>query len=245
MKSLTGAGSVLKRQRNFNLASYDNWIQCEPHRLMVTDCLLPKVRAKRITLAGIGNGNDVDLAQLSSHCAVMSLVDIDRKAVCRGLARQAGMDSRCSVEIVDCDLSGGAWKNVEKSDVTASLCMFSQLVDQMSAIDSRNNQLVTELRRSHLRMLLNNTERKGKAVFVSDLVSAVTAPELVTLERTALKDRISQLLASGNFFIGTNPQQVAQDFMDDERVESLEVRDPWLWHFGERCFAVYAIIAQL
>ena len=245
VESLVDPELVLRRQRKYNRATFDNWIECESHRLMVMDCLLPDGMAKRITLTGIGNGNDVNLERLSRHFSVMSLVDIDREAICRGLSRQKNLNLQARVEIVDCDLSKGAWMNVGKSDVTASLCMFSQLVDQMHVVDLGNRHHVDQLRRSHLRMLLNNTKPKGKVVFISDLVSSVTAPDLVTLERAALKDRIPELLASGNFFKGTNPQHVAQDLRDDQRVESLEVRDPWLWRFGKRCFAVYAIIARL
>jgi len=237
--------SILTQQRHLNREAFDNWERCADHRAMVTDLLLPNTMANRVTLAGIGNGCDVDFAVLSRHYSAMTLVDIDHEAVQSALLRQHKLNSECSVDVVTCDLTNGSWLNSEPSDVTASLCMFSQLVEQLPHTESIKPKVVAALRRTHLQMLLNNTVPGGRIVFFSDIVSAFTAPEIHSLEGAGLARRVGELVAEGNFFTGTNPHQTVSYLKGHERVRSIEVRDPWLWHFGKRCFAVYAVVAQL
>lgn len=141
---------------------------------------------------------------------------------------------------------------VPESDIVVSLCLFSQLLDTLQHIIDGSHSMfehaVKAIRVGHLRRMLSMLRPGGVAVFVTDVVSSATAPELKNSTDSDLPDLVRKLVNEKNFFSGTNPALVLADLNVLSRLpmgpDTLHTIDPWPWHIGERTYAVYAMRAQ-
>src|SRR4029077_15521554 len=109
--------------------------------------------------------------------------------------------------------------------------------------------VVLALRDKHLADLVHLTRPGGTLVLVTDVVSTTTAPELAEATPAELEERLAALVASGNFFTGTNPYRIVALLEEDERFRKLvsDVRlvKPWLWHVtADRQHLTCAIVAR-
>lgn len=142
--------------------------------------------------------------------------------------------------------------DVPEADVVLSLCVYTQLVDALSRIVHREHpafqNALKALRIGHLRRMINMLRTGGVAIFVTDVVSSVSAPELESATADSLPEMIKDLVARQNFFTGTSPATVLNDLNVLSRLptgpETVHTIDPWLWDLGDRKYAVYALRIQ-
>jgi hypothetical protein len=236
--------------------------------------------AGRLCLLGAGTCNDVDLAALSTTFAEISLVDFDAAAMDRGIEQQS-QSNNPAIRTRVADVTGCATdldqltpqsspeevRHVESLlqqrvqhvvddlgngyDVAVSLCLLSQLVQQVVERLSENHpsfvEMLQAVRISHLRVLLNLVRPGGRAVLITDVVSSDTVPQLSRLPREELLPLIAALIPSRNFFSGLNPFILHQLFTGPSPISPLvsqvEPLMPWTWQLGERTYLVCGFVA--
>lgn len=99
--------------------AFESWAA---YRKEVTDLILASASTGSIAMFGIGPANDIDLRRLSERFGRITLIDLDRESMERGLARY-GLQHCPKVELWDASLSG-----VTMEDVAA---FFETLYDQV------------------------------------------------------------------------------------------------------------------
>jgi len=137
-------------------------------------------------------------------------------------------------------------------DVVASVCLLTQLYDSVSISlggeHPRFLELLTCIRLRHVRLLFELLQPGGTAFLITDFVSSSTFPSLATTSENDLPVLAAKLINSRNFFTGINPAVLHALFKTDAvvgpQVSHLEMASPWLWDFGPRTYAVYAITSQ-
>lgn len=143
-------------------------------------------------------------------------------------------------------------EEVPEADVAVSLCVFSQILESLQRIiDSRHpsfGHALKSVRLGHLRRMLNMLRPGGVAIFITDIVSSDSARQLMSVEPADLPDLVKQLVEEQNFFSGTNPANVLADLNMLSRLpdgpDTVHTLDPWLWHVGNRVYAVYGMRIQ-
>ena len=162
------------------------------------------------------------------------------------------LDAESSPELLQQLASGNGVADVPESDVVVSLCVMSQLFDSLRQLFTENHPLFAHLlqavRIGHLRRMLSMLRRGGVAILLTDIVSSDTVPDLASSTAESLPPLVRQLVSSGNFFSGTNPANVLRDLNIlshlPDGAESVHTIDPWLWHVGDRAYAVYGLRIQ-
>lgn len=129
--------------------AYESWAE---YRASVTDLILVSASTGSIALFGIGPANDIDLRRLSDRFGRITLIDLDRDSMERGLVRY-GLQHCPKVELWDASLSG-----VTLEDVAA---FFETLYDQVV----RSGQALTEA--AFMEMSLAALERIRRKVVSS------------------------------------------------------------------------------
>lgn len=81
------------------------------YREEVTDLILETASTGSIALFGIGPANDIDLGGISEHFGHITLIDLDREGMERGLVRY-GLQHCPKVELWDTSLSGVTMEDV-------------------------------------------------------------------------------------------------------------------------------------
>ena len=138
-------------------------------------------------------------------------------------------------------------------NVVASVCLLTQLIDALSltlgASHPRFFDLVSAVRRRHLRLLVELLAPGGRAILVTDVVSSDTCPTLSDIPPGDLAKSLTELINQRNFFTGVNPAVLRSIFatepMISPQVEDVQVTAPWLWHFKLRVYAVCAIVVRV
>ena len=141
---------------------------------------------------------------------------------------------------------------VPEADVVVSLCLFSQMILSLSALlpqtDAGFATALKALRVGHMRRMMSMLRPGGVAVYVTDIVSSETAPELRTVSDSELPELIQKLVSDSNFFSGTSPSPLLTELNLLSRLpggpETVDTIDPWKWQVGERTYAVYAMRIQ-
>jgi len=246
--------SLLDGQMRKNAASRGLWREFGEHRRRVTDLLLAAAATTdqpRLVVLGAGNCNDLDLARLRGRFASIQLVDCDAQAVMQGVARQglAGDSAIRCVAPVDLAAAAPNPRFTSPAHVAASVCLLSQILDDVATTAGTDHpryaDTVRDVRRAHLQLLIDLLLPGGTGLFVTDLVSSDSAPQLASATPLTLPRLLQELVASGNFFSGLNPAVVHSLLTTDEvlaaRIENVTVSQPWLWNFGQRIYAVYAV----
>ena len=231
-----------------------------------------------IALLGAGNCLDVDLNQLQRRFNTVHLVDVDGDSIAMAASASANPEqcelhapfdiasplmslSRQDFEITNSEAMAAALQALSAedlanpivdADVVVSLCLLSQLVETLSGIIGENHAAFSNalkaVRVGHLRRMLNMLRPGGVAILISDVVSSVTAPELVDTDDSELPELVRKLVGTQNFFSGTNPATVLAELnlltKTADGPESVHTVDPWKWQPGERTFAVYGMRIQ-
>jgi len=236
-------------------------------------------RDPRLCLLGAGTCNDIDLSRLATAYHDIVLVDFDASALDLGLRRQSQSENPAIRPLVS-DVTGCATEldlltpeslpeqvrpvealllervsDVAESlsgpyDVAASLCLLSQLVQQvverLSETHAEFVSLLQSIRLAHLRLLLSLVRPGGRAVLITDVVSSDTVPQLPRLAREELLPLLAALIPSRNFFSGLNPFILHQFFTKSSPMASLvngvEPLMPWTWQLGERTYLVCGFV---
>jgi hypothetical protein len=230
-----------------------------------------------LCVLGAGNLNDLDLDRLLHLYDRVHLADLDVDAVHAGLARR-GATATTAVRVHGpIDLSGildrlpvGSYAGdgaaalrdalahhrcgVEGApfDVTVSAGLLTQLLQAVLESALAPGEVVPvslALRDKHLADLVHLTRPGGTVVLVTDVVSTTTAPQLLDTAQADLGEQMAELVASRNFFTGTNPYRIAALLEEDERFRGLVtdvcLLEPWLWRVtADRQHLTYAILAH-
>jgi hypothetical protein len=254
-----GNDSLLAEQRRRNEASRDAWQRFASHRARVTQLLLDAARereAPRLMLLGAGNCNDVELASLATAYRQIDLVDWDAQALDAGVASQGVAGHPALVRHTGVDLREigeglGSWQyGIERSDVVASLCVLSQLIEQavtQSKLQDPRDALplVQTIRRQHLLQMTDRLVGGGEAVLITDFVSSDTLPELTAVNEADLPNLVRRALSERNFFTGLHPAVLLDALRNDAAlaptVTDATLQSPWRWDFGPRIYAVFAL----
>lgn len=154
------AHSIFDEHLRRNRTTRERWEAMASHRARVME-LLEAARGrggKSLCLLGVGNGNDVDLSQLTVEFEQITLVDLDLEALRIAVERVPKESSGSTILHGSVDLTGilpilEAWRNeqpadaeissaigqassasvpdVSTYDVVASTCVLTQLIDSV------------------------------------------------------------------------------------------------------------------
>jgi hypothetical protein len=249
----------LAREIARNAETRNSWDLFAEHRRIVTAHLVrvgDETGSKKLCLLGAGNLNDIDLTQLATKFSAIDLLDWDEAAMRDGLARQgvAG-DRRFSLcGGVDLASAGNGPLKLPRADydAVASLCVLSQLINQLADTigddPPRLLDAIQELRRRHLLLILDHLRPAGLAFLVTDFVSSDTCPELLTLDVRDLPAAAERWVRDRNFFTGLNPAVLRESLLTDAtlapRCAEVQLVRPWRWQLSpRRAFAVFALKA--
>ena len=252
---------LLDRHRLKNVASRDLWQFFTQHRRRVTDLLIEAAGdavEPRLVGLGAGNCNDLDLPCLRAQFAAIDLVDWDTEAVLQGIARQGLASDTAIRSIGPIDLAALAESisaaeqpsdlTLPPADVVASICLLSQILDDLAAAisptDPQYLSRVQQVRQNHLQLLVSLLKPGGIGLFIIDLVSSDTAPQIISESPLTLPQLLKGLIDQGNFFTGLNPavshSLLTTDAQLARQVTDVTISQPWLWDFSQRVYAVYA-----
>ena len=134
-------------------------------------------------------------------------------------------------------------------DVSASIGLLSQLteivIQSIGETHPRMMDLLTAVRGRHMQLLVESVRPGGRAVLITEIVSSSSYPSLRDTPETELTSVLHRLIANRNFFTGLNP--VVLKFLWHESpelaplVDQVQLSSPWLWNFGPRVYACYAL----
>lgn len=136
--------------------------------------------------------------------------------------------------------------------IVASVCLLSQLVESITQTLGANHprflDVLTCIRRAHLRQLIELAVPGGTVILITDVVSSLTVPTLVSASDTELPTLVGRAIAARNFFTGVNPfvlkQLLETDGLLAERLTDVRLSNPWVWDLGPRLYAVCALTAK-
>jgi len=138
-----------------------------------------------------------------------------------------------------------------KFDLVLSSCLLSQLVgyatDRLGGERHPGfRELVCEIRRRHLALMLDLLAPGGTGLLISDLVSSDSREDLSRVPEHELPALVRKLARDGNFFSGLYPDALLAAMQNEPTAarEATDVRmlSPWIWRLGPlRTFLVYAI----
>jgi len=258
-------------QRNRDAAG--KWPHAEQHRRIVTDEILrgfkPEDRA-RLCVLGAGNCNDIDLARLCETFAEVHLVDLDGDAMAAAVNWQDPPHANRVHYHGGVDLTGvfdelGKLKHAVDVlpllsdfhlsmldgpfDMVVSLCTLSQLIEAVALNFGEDDEhfldVVTAVRRQHIRLMTELTAPGGVGLLVFDFSSSDAAPIIVNVTPPELAKLSAQLVAQRNHFHGLSPPAVASVFDQDEKIKphiaKQQLIKPWRWNNGSRIYLVSAV----
>jgi hypothetical protein len=140
-------------------------------------------------------------------------------------------------------------REYQSFDVTASVGLLSQLIEM--AIGALGEQhvncleLLTAVRLRHMQLLFESLRPGGRGVLVTEIVSSRTCPELARTRGGGLKELLTRTINERNFFTGLNPAVLESLWRHSPQlaplVEQVEPSHPWLWDFGPRFYACWAL----
>jgi hypothetical protein len=123
-------------------------------------------------------------------------------------------------------------------DVVVSDCILSQIISALLQLKLTQEQLVSltlAVRYQHLRTLVDWLKPTGRALFISDVVSSDTLPELTTLLEAEWLPALQQCLKAGNFITGLNPEMVSNTLQTEpyfrQRGVHFRFIAPWRWRY--------------
>lgn len=240
-----GTDRFVRSQVANNRATADGWEPFAPHRQRVTELLrraAPEADG-RLCLLGAGNCNDVDLAALARAYGQITLADLDREAMAKGVARQGFEASAlrlCRVDLRGDPARMAGWSaqttmapadvaalaapaEIEALggdyDVVASTCVLSQLVhglaERVGEGHAQFAELVRALRTGHLRLLVSLSAAGGTAILVTDFASSLGAPELDAVSPSDLATLLARLMDGRRVFHGLDPRLVEATLRSD------------------------------
>jgi hypothetical protein len=152
--------------------------------------------------------------------------------------------------LLEAFLSSRAPATGDTYDVVVSDCILSQIISTLGQLKLTQEQLVSltlAVRYQHLRTLLDWLRPAGRLVFITDVVSSDTLPELPRLRETEWLPALRQCLQTANFITGLNPEMVSNMLQTEPYFRQHEVNyrfiAPWRWDISDnRAYLVYACL---
>ena len=261
--------SICDFEAAINAKTRSSWNSYRQHRQEITRIILSasQKHGQNVLILGAGNCNDLDLNRLVSKGTDLHLADVDIESSLEGVKRQ-GLTSDAIASVKKIEMSGLSTIDsstlasessfaaaldldqicthyVEHFDVVICTCVFSQMAGALRRAtqpDWDQSDLLVTLRRRFINEMNRLTAAGGLVIWISDLVSTDTCPEIHTTPTEALPSLLKVCLNSGNFLSGTHPQRVFEDLAKATGSTALMHR-PWIWSMGARKYAVYAISA--
>ena len=133
-------------------------------------------------------------------------------------------------------------------DVVVSTCLLTQMID--SVVTGLGDQhpslaeLVIRLREGHLKLIASLLSTEGSPLLTTDFVTSDTPPGSASLPDSELGIYLKSAIEQRNFFTGTNPAVIAQQFgVLAATGKRVIVRGPWRWSMGPRTYAVCGFAA--
>ncbi len=131
-------------------------------------------------------------------------------------------------------------------DLVLPCCLLSQMIlgikaTRLSQKDQR--QLIELLRIQHVRQMHALLRPHGIGIFVTDVISSDTLPELRNNAFTPSLDLLNKLVKERNYFSGLNPFAML-NLLSNHFPSPIQasLTQPWVWHLSEkRSFLNYAI----
>jgi hypothetical protein len=118
-------------------------------------------------------------------------------------------------------------------------------VRALGETDARLLPVALGLRHAHFALLVRMLAPGGAGVFVSDLVSSDSCPELLTCNDQDAASLMGTAIRMRNFFTGLNPYAILQMLVDtselNAQVACVRLHEPWIWPIGKRAALAYAI----
>lgn len=257
-------------EAELNAKTKMSWNSYRQHRQSITRMLLSAKRkyGPKLLVLGAGNCNDIDLTRLVSNGVEIHLADVDVDSVISGIERQ-GLASDVMASIQEAEMTGlssldspevATETSVSTAitadqirphysdtfDVVVCTCVFSQMAGALKravGADWDYPALQGAMRQRFLDEMQHLTRPGGVLIWISDLVSTDTCPELHTTPTESLRHLLAVCLDTGNFLSGTHPQSVYDDLSDLTDCTP-EMQRPWIWTIGDRKYAVYAISVE-
>jgi len=244
------------------------WLAYAGHRDIVTR-LISSRAAESLCVLGAGQCYDLDLVKLKDHFDRITLVDVAPDEMRRGLAHQGLLDSQTittlekditeSVPLFD-ELAAAPTdglidrileclrNNIDLRgpyDCVVSTCILSQLILKIDQVIGHQHprfvEMIQAVRMAHVKTMLCSLKPGGAGLLITDFVSSVSLPELLTTRE--LKSTVTHALDLGNHFHGMHPTKIAAVFDQQEIRDQLvdfKASDLWRWAMVDR---VYACIA--
>ncbi|HZL37010.1 MAG TPA: hypothetical protein VFC78_16945 [Tepidisphaeraceae bacterium] len=131
-----------------------------------------------------------------------------------------------------------------------SPCVLSQLLTPLREALGEDNAGFARLRaalcEAHLKLMINLLASGGRGVFVCDVLSSTSFPELSRVPKDRLGDFMRARISSGRYFLGLDPRSILcllrQHPQIAPHVTDVRPVSPWLWHLGlDRSFLVYGV----
>jgi hypothetical protein len=137
-------------------------------------------------------------------------------------------------------------------DVVVSPCLLSQLIAPVrQRIEKRAGwqRLRKTIITRHLAMLMELVRPGGHALFLCDVVSSDTEPQLPQASPEKLEDVLQNLADRGRTFRDLDPRAIIDTLRQHPRLAEmicqLKRTTPWLWHLGpRRTYLVYALLLR-
>lgn len=245
---------------NQNKSTQALWNTFHGHREKIQELLQPFFGSdKTAVFLGSGNANDLNLPLLCEHFSQLHLVDVDKAALLKSVERQKPAHKKVSLHQLELSgfLSSVQVKQkrlfelstlkhqIPESDLVVSLCIFSQIIQSLDLIcsEKENSSLVLlkKARDFHFALMFSLLKSKGQGLFICDVHSSDTLPELKLCDPTKLHSLVKDALSKQNFFHGTHPLHCLKAIQDHPQCAHAELLLPWVWELENRSFAVYAI----
>lgn len=230
--------------------------------------------AETLCVLGAGKCNDLELPQLAREFSKITLVDILDRDIDIGLRQQQQSNSEIFETITNCDVTGihqllsnfkkeSSDKKLEeinetlinfnppigKYDCVTSTCLLSQLLCHATECIGEDHpefiDFLQLVRRRHIEIMLNAINDHGVGILVTDFVSSLSLPELLTTNN--LQETLQLAIHEKNFLHGLNPAMVAKVFDHANmrpHLKGIRITDPWRWALPDRMYACFAIIFQ-
>ncbi|HHG84973.1 MAG TPA: hypothetical protein ENJ82_09525 [Bacteroidetes bacterium] len=247
-----GISAALRTQAENNRNTAANAAYYASHRRKIMDLVdkLSPNPADRIMVFGAGNANDLELSALCRKFKEVHLVDWDAAALQGALAKTGTTHQQIF-------LHGGIDLSEPKArsglptgmDMVLSTCLFSQITARIQTGKQSTTQALAAIltaREDHFQFMVNIAKPAGSVLFISDLISSDTVPDLAQIPAITLRERMEKLIEQGNFFTGLKPRPLLQMLMCKqkfrERIAQVTFVDPWRWQLSEkRSYLVYGI----
>ena len=248
---------LIDRQFRLNQSTNSHWNLYDSHRQSVQDLItsVPHISSARLCVLGAGNCNDLDLNRLIRYFSEIHLVDLDSKALERGVSQQKLIKHKKIKLHGGIDVTGifptlKSWSASKKTstflhhcirqalnftglpflgsfEITISTCLLTQIIDSIVFISSLKHPPMELLQALRIRHL-----RLLAELLVPDGVG------LIVTDFSYVKEN-NQIATDSRSFLGVSPEDLYSLTVTDNVLSSMvqksRIISPWLWRLNPKC----------